>query len=188
MRTLSATLQQREQLTAWEERKNWILFQPPFSLTYSCFIGTKSKTPLTRFTRRESFCTPKNPRLHVSGSMTSVTTVCCGKAQPQPKAQGPSPTYLQRPCKENPSTRPPSDSAVRLPRQLPLPILPHLRAHRKAQSSYSAASLQRWVSSRGNKHQKCKEVHKKRGESKTQQHFAKCNTLQPNSHSSILCG
>lgn len=173
MRTLSATLHQREQLTAWEERKNWILFQPPFSLTYSCFIGTKSKTPLTRFTRRESFCTPKNPRLHVSGSMTSVTTVCCGKAQPQPKAQGPSPTYLQRPCKENPSTRPPSDSAVKLLRQLPLPILPHLRAHRKAQSSYSAASLQRWVSSRGNKHQKCKEVHKKGGK-------VKLNNILPN--------
>lgn len=94
--------------------------------------------------------------------MTSVTTVCCGKAQPQPKAQGPSPTYLQRPCTENPSTRPPSDSEVKLLCQLPLPVLPHLRAHRKAQSSYFAVSLQRWVSSRGNKHQKCKEVHKKR--------------------------
>lgn len=94
--------------------------------------------------------------------MTGVTTVCCGKAQPQPKAQGPSPTYLQRPCKENPSTRPPSDIVVRLQRQLPSPVLPHLRAHRKAQSSYFAVSLQRWVSSRGNEHQKCKEVHKKR--------------------------
>lgn len=121
--------------------------------------------------------------------MTGVTTVCCGKAQPQPKAQGPSPTYLQRPCKENPSTRPPSDTAVRLQRQLPSPVLPHLRAHRKAQSSYFAVSLQRWVSSRGNEHQKCKEVHKKKeGKSKTQQSFAKCNTLQPNSHSAILCG
>lgn len=83
---------------------------------------------------------------------------------------------------------PPSDSAVKLLRQLPLPTLPHLRAHRKAQSSYFAASLQRWVSSRGNKHQKCKEVDQKKGESETQQHFAKRNTLQPNSRPAILCG
>lgn len=116
------------------ENKLDIISTPVFTNVQLLYWNKKQNT--SQFMRRESFCTPKNPRLHVSGSMTSVTTVCCGKAQPQPKAQGPSPTYLQRPCKENPSTRPPSDSVVKLPCQFPLPILPHLCAHRKAQSSY----------------------------------------------------
>lgn len=55
----------------WKERRNQELFQALLSLTYSCFVRTKeviNSTPLTQF-----MYLLKSPRLHVSGSMTSVT-------------------------------------------------------------------------------------------------------------------
>lgn len=133
----------------------------------------------------------KNPRLHVSGSMTSITTVSAvEKLKPSQRLRA----HLQHICRGPVRKILPwgpwmtlrwsyraSSSSV---------VLPHPRARRKEQSSnyFAVSLLQRWITSGGKENQTCRKVHQKVGKYNNQQCFSKCNTLRLNFHSCILRG
>lgn len=84
------TQQKTEQLTDPGKREGtWYYFRL-FALIHSCFIGTgKVISHAPWFTRRESFCTPESPRLHVPGSMTALLQSLLRKREIQAKGSGP---------------------------------------------------------------------------------------------------
>lgn len=133
----------------------------------------------------------KNPGLHVSGSMTSVTAVSAvEKLNPSQRLRA----HFQHICRGPVRKILPWGPQMTLwwsccPSSLSLVLL-HLHAHRKKQNSSHLQShwyrgglpLER-ISIRN-----ARKFTKKGRENKNQQCFAKCNTLRPNSHSHILQG